>query len=343
MRIASNFPILVVVANVGSAIGLAQPKPVGEPLHGQNNVLSEMIARARTSKTTIPLIGVHDSISARIVARQQHQQPDRDIALFVSGFGVSATRLGQPDAGILTRSDMEDATRNIIASVPRRTIPVIVDGDTGYGGSPNVRQTIRRVAALGAAAITIEDQVFPKRCTYVAGRGVNVVERHEAVQRVNAALAAREEAWERDGNPMMVIARTDCRMATSFHEALERCLIFQEIDADIVYAENLQSIDEYVKLREHISKPMMLAQVQTGSNTEMLLSMKDVGDMGYELALWGVSGLQAAVAAMDLAVAELLMEDKAAVSSTVLASLGDVKDLVGFEDLDNFESMYPCS
>ena len=303
-----------------------------------------MISRSRDTKTAIPLIGVHDSISARIVAQQHQQQhPDRDIALFVSGFGVSASRLGQPDAGILTRSDMEDATRNILASVPRRTIPVVMDGDTGYGGPSNVRQTIRRAAALGAAAITIEDQVFPKRCTYVAGSGVNVVERKEAAKRVITALSARKEAWERDGNHIMVIARTDCRMATSWDETLERCLVFQEVDADVVYAENLQSINEYAMLRREISKPMMLAQVQTGSNEDELISLNDVGEMGYELALWGITGLQAAVAAMEMAVSELLIDDETKVLSTELASLGAIKQLVEFEDLDEFESMYPCT
>ena len=334
---------LVVLPTLGQVKGLEQKQPLAVGFQRQN-ALSDMIARAHDSKTAIPLIGVHDSITARIVARQHlHQHPDRDIAVFVSGFGVSAARLGQPDAGILTRSDMEDATRNILASVPRQKIPVIMDGDTGYGGSSNIRQTIRRAAALGAAAITIEDQVFPKRCTYIAGQGVHVVERNEAINRVKAALAARKEAWEQDGNHIMVIARTDCRMATSWDETLERCLGFQELGADIVYAEKLQSIKEYTMLRHQILKPMMLAQVQTGSNEGDLISLNDVGALGYELALWGITGLQAAVAAMEMAVCEILLQDKATVLSTELASLGRVKQLVGFEDLDEFESIYHCS
>jgi len=346
------FDIFLILAVPALIFGLTVQKPLGVEFQGQN-VLGEMLSRARKTRTAIPVIGVHDSISARIVAQQhqrrhqqqqqQQQQLKRDVALFVSGFGVSASRLGQPDAGILTRTDMEDATRNILASVPRRNIPVIMDGDTGYGGSPNVRQTIRRAAALGVAAISIEDQVFPKRCTYIAGSGINVIDRGEAVKRVKAALAARDEAWEQDGNHILVIARTDCRLGTSFDEALERCLAFQELDADIVYAENLQGIKEYTMLRQEIDKPMMLAQVQTGSNDENLLTIKDVGGLGYELALWGITGLQAAVAALEKSAAELLSDDEVAAVKTDLASLVSVKDLVGMEDLCDFESRHLCT
>jgi len=296
-----------------------------------------MIIRAHATGKAIPLIGVHDTLSARIV---EQQSSSRDVALFVSGFGVSAARLGQPDAGILTRSDMEDACRNIILSVPRQ-MPVIMDGDTGYGGASNIRQTIRRAAAMGVAAISIEDQVFPKRCTYVAGTGINVVDRKDAVERLRAALAAQSEAYEQDGNRILIIARTDCRLGFDFREAMERCQAFEELGADIVYAENLQSNEEYIKLRTSISKPMILAQVQTGTNENQLRTTKEIGDMGFELALWGVSSLQAAVYAMSKAVSEL-MGDNGLVASTELATLDTVKRIVRFDELDEFESWYRC-
>ncbi len=298
----------------------------------------QMIAKARETRTTIPMIGVHDTLSARIV--QQHNSSNK-IALFVSGFGVSASRLGEPDAGILTRSDMEDACRNVILSVPRPT-PVIMDGDTGYGGASNIRQTIRRAAAMGAAAISIEDQVFPKRCTYVAGTNVNVVDRKDAVDRVRTAIAAQKEAYEQDGNKILLIARTDCRLGWNLQEAIERCQVFEELGADLVYAENLQSDDEYVRVRNLISKPMILAQVQTGRNEKQLKTMQEIGGMGFEVALWGVMGLQAAVAAMSHAVSELLGET-GRVASTELATLESVKRVVGFDSLDEFEAQHRCT
>jgi len=166
---------------------------------------------------TIPLIGVHDALSATILQRSNAP------ALFVSGFGVSASRLGQPDAGILTRTEMEDTVKNIIAATNNK-IPIIADGDTGYGGTANVRQTVLSMASTGATALSIEDQNFPKRCTYVAGKSVNVVNRQDAIARIETALAAQEEAFERTGNPLLIVARTDCRMALGVEEAIERCL-----------------------------------------------------------------------------------------------------------------------
>lgn len=307
----------------------------------------------RAVKPAIPLIGVHDALSARIAIQQFekfHSVKDDypSLALFVSGFGVSASRLGQPDAGILTRSDIEDATRNVLQHSSRKDrksvskIPVIMDGDTGFGGASNLRQTVRRAAALGAAALSIEDQVFPKRCTYVAGSSVNIVERSQAVDRIKTAVAARQEALEQDGNEILLIGRTDCRMALGFAEAQGRCLAFEELGADIVYAENLQDDSEYENLRSTISCPIMLAQVQTGLSGQRLRTLQEIGeDLGYELALWGVTGLQAAVAAMNQAMLEFL-ETGGPISSTELSSLDDVKDLVGFSDLDDFEGKYPC-
>ena len=264
------------------------------------------------------------------------------MGLFVSGFGVSAARLGQPDAGILTRCELE-ATAKTIIQQSAAAVPVMVDGDTGFGGTANVRQTVRQMAAIRAAAITIEDQVFPKRCTYVAGTGVNVVSREQARQRMRAALAAQTEAWEQDGNRILVVARTDCRMSSSlgFDEAMERCLVFEELGADVVYAENLQSADEYEKLRATISSPMILAQVQTGRQDQKLLTLQDIGSMGFEMALWGVTGLQASVAALEQAASELLAGGM--VSSTPLASLDQVKQIVGFPELDSFEKEYSCT
>ena len=303
--------------------------------------LIELTSQARDTKKAVPLLGVHDALSARIF--QQQFGEANGGALFVSGFGVSAARLGQPDAGILTRTEMEDAAKNIIQH-SGALAPVIVDCDTGFGGTPNVHQTIRQMAAIRAAAITIEDQKFPKRCTYIAGSGVNVIEREDATQRIRAAMAAKKEAWDQDGNKILVVARTDSRMALGYEEAVERCLLFQELGADIVYAENLQSASEYTQLRDKISPstPMMLAQVKTGDPSQRLWTLDEIGSMGFEMALWGVTGLQAAVVALEQAATEI-MAYGGLVESTPLASLDKVKGIVGFSELGAFEEEYGCS
>ena len=340
----------------------------------------DMLTEARRQQQAIRVVGVHDTLSARIVQQQhglrirQQQQQEADesslptspvapMGLFVSGFGVSAARLGKPDMSIVTRYEQEDTARNIIQSVSSspdfNPPPVIVDGDTGFGGTANVRETIRRMAAIKAAAITIEDQVFPKRCTYIAGSGINIVSREDATNRIKTALAAKQEADEADGNRILVIARTDCRMALGLDEAIERCLTFQELGADIVYAENLQSKDEYLALRKAMIgggdagnlsaiatsdvAPMILAQFQTGEKEQRLYSLDEVSSMGYELTLYGVTGLQATVSALQSVASELFNDDSGGiVTSTPLSSLNEIKDVVGFSDLDSFEQKYGC-
>lgn len=347
-----------------------------------SDCLQDLLSNARRQRQAVRIVGVHDAMSARIV-QQQHALKVQEgqsetgtnsspcivapsMGLFVSGFGVSAARIGKPDMSIVTRYEQEDTARNIIQAVSSslplnsRPPPVIVDGDTGFGGTANVRETIRRMAAIKAAAITIEDQVFPKRCTYIAGTGINIVSRQDATNRIKTALAAKREAEEIDGNRISVIARTDCRMALGLDEAIERCLAFQELGADIVYAENLQSKDEYIALREAMIgggdlgslsslstsdiAPMILAQFQTGKEDQRLYPVDEVSSMGYEMTLYGVTGLQATVSALESVAAELFNDESGGiVTSTPLSSLNEIKDVVGFSDLDTFEQKYGCT
>ena len=290
-----------------------------------------------SSKSAVLVPGVHDALSARVF-RQQGAQ-----ALFLSGFGVSSVLLGQPDAGILTYSEMESVARVVCATANEHGIPVMVDGDTGYGGTAQMRRAIRGLAGIGAAAITIEDQSFPKKCTYITGQGVRVVDRSTSVARLRCALAARQEAHEKDGNHVALVGRTDCRAALGFSEALSRCLTYQELGCDIVYAENLQSRQEYVELRSTIEgTPLMLAQVQLGSNVKQdLYSLQDISNMGYQLALMGISGLQAALKALQ-DVAQEMQQGDGIVREPPLAAFDDVKAAVNYMDLEDFESNFHC-
>ena len=149
-------------------------------------------------------------------------------------------------------------------------------------------------------------------------------------------------------------------MALGLQEAIERCLAFQELGADIVYAENLQSKDEYLALRKamigsgdftNLSSlatndvaPMILAQFQMGNEDQTLYSMDEVSEMGYEMTLYGVTGLQATVSALESAATELFNDDGGGiVTSTPLSSLNEIKNVVGFSELDSFEQKYGCT
>lgn len=291
------------------------------------------------------LPGVHDALSAKIYAEAGAK------VLFVSGFGITATRLGLPDAGILTLSELEDATQSIsnaFSDQPLLERPaLIVDGDTGYGGPANIRRTVRSLARSGAAAITIEDQIFPNRkCTYAVGEQIRILNRNDSLERIEVALKARDEAKELDGNDVMIVARTDCRAALGLEEALERCEMYEELGADMVYAENLQSPLEYEELRKRLSVPTILAQLQTTPEQNNLLSLDDIGVLGYDFALFGVSGLQAIISALQSNAQHVLQTgyydnklNHEHSEKSSLASFQEVKRVVGFDDLEAFEKL----
>lgn len=197
------------------------------------------------------------------------------------------------------------------------------------------------LASAGAAAVTIEDQCFPKVCTIAAGSNVRIVDREEAVQRVRCALAARDEVNRRSDNGPWIVARTDCRMAFGFDECVERCLQFEQLGADIIYAENLQSVEEYERLRRRLD-PLtvtIVAQVQEKRDpkeSKPLLTTGEVGDLGYDLALFGVTTLQIVAGALESAAIELLEQggENGPARDLAFADFATVKEIVGFEDLE---------
>ncbi|KAH8065757.1 isocitrate lyase [Aureococcus anophagefferens] len=245
--------------------------------------------------------GVHDALSTRVFAEAGAN------VLFLSGFGVSACR-GEPDAGILTRVEMEEVARQCVAAAGG--VPLIVDGDTGFGGASNLRRT--------------------------AGSGVRVVDRDAAVARVRTALKARDESREA-GRDILVIARTDCRAALGLEEAIARCEAFAALGADVVYAENLQDKEEYAELSLKVSSThLMLAQLQRGDAPS--LSPEDVANLGFDLSLVGVTALQAYIATLQSTATSLL----ATGSASNLAPFDEVKRVVGFDELLDFEERYAC-
>jgi len=348
------------------ADALSQPSYVHVVSPAQR--LRQLFQERKEGDASIILPGAHDALSAKIFSQSGAK------VIFLSGFGVSASRLGQPDVGIITQTEMEDALRSVVQGVTAATpsmcaqitsegecrescVPVIVDGDTGYGGAVNIRRMIHAFSSAGAAAITIEDQVFPKKCTYAAGSGVRVVSREESLARVKAALEARDEVRQKmNGNDVLIIARTDCRAALGLEEAIARCKLFEKAGADIVYAENLQSRDEYKLLRQELNEKTatILAQVEMGGGVEQTLySSQQVGDMGYDFALFGITALQAAVRAMQKSAELMLKPSEGKDSSSGLISGGNVdndestltsfsrlKETIGFESSEIFQSKY---
>ena len=217
--------------------------------------------------------GCSDALSCKLIEEAGFK------ACYFSGFALSACRLAMPDVGVATYSEMLESAR---ACAEAASIPIIGDGDTGYGGLLNIRRTVHGYARAGLAAISIEDQTFPKRCSYA--HGVGVVTFDEATERIRAAIRARDEIAALEGREILVIGRTDVlRCATSggtpddaLQEAVRRCRAFEACGADIVYAEGLASPDAMRAVTSAVSAPTMLAQVEPGGGVEYRVELQRV-------------------------------------------------------------------
>ena len=259
-----------------------------------------------------------DALSAQLVERA-------GFALsFMSGFAVSATRIGAPDTGLISYGEMVEQGRNVCAAV---SIPVIGDGDTGYGNPLNARRTAQGYAQAGFACVMIEDQLAPKRCGHT--RGKQVVDRAEALARIRAAVDVREE-----GAGILVMARTDARFAHGLDEALWRARAFAELGADLVFVEAPRSEAELERVAREVPAPCMVNLVEEGDTP--LLPHARLEEMGYRIAAYPRTLLSVAARAMQEALAAL-REGRAPEGRL---SFAELRSLVGFDAYDALARRY---
>jgi 2-methylisocitrate lyase-like PEP mutase family enzyme len=299
---------------------MLDPAP-GSPLPSPAARLRTLLGEARIA--VVP--GCHDALGARLVARAGLP------AAFLSGYAVSAARLGLPDAGLISYREMLDAGREVCAAT---TLPIIGDADTGFGNPVNVRRTVAGYHQAGFAAVMIEDQVFPKRCGYA--QGLEVAPRAEALLRLRAALDARD-AIRAAGGDLLVIGRTDSRAAVGLDEALWRAEAFRDLGADIVYFEAPQSTAEMQALhRVTGTTPTMLAQVEKPGRP--FLTPAEAEAIGYRILLLGITLLNVTIRAQQDALA-LIAEGKHPGSDRLLP-FEDLYDRVGFNAYYAMERRY---
>lgn len=262
-----------------------------------------------------------DALSARMIERAGFK------ATFMSGFAVSAARLGLPDTGLISYAEMLEQGRNICSAT---SIPVIGDADTGYGNALNVKRTIQGYAQAGFACAMIEDQVAPKRCGHT--RGKQVVTREEALGRIQAAVDAREE-----GADILIMARTDARATDGFEEAMWRIKAFSEIGADILFLEAPENEEEMRAFCDGVEGPKMANLVEQGDTP--LLPTDILGKMGYKIVLYPLTMLNSAMTAMEKGL-EALKEGR---KPDGLSDFSHLRDIVGFPDYYDAEKKYAAS
>lgn len=225
-----------------------------------------------------------DALSAKLI--QQEGYP----LTFMSGFAASASRIGAPDLGLMSYSEVLDQARNIVDAID---IPLIGDGDTGYGNAMNVRRTVAGFAKAGCASVMIEDQLAPKRCGHTPGKAV--VSREEAYDRIRAAVDERHALRAR-GRDILILARTDARHEHGLGEAIERAAKFAELGADILFVEAPKDVEEMTRVCAELPGPKMANIVEGGQTPD--LSNAELKDIGYSIAAYPLSLMASAMQAI---------------------------------------------
>ncbi len=263
--------------------------------------------------------GVYDMISAKIADTLGFP------ALYMTGSGTVASHLGLPDAGIATYSDMVSRAARIAQGTET---PLIADADTGYGGTVNMRHTVRGYEAAGVAAIQIEDQAFPKKCGHAVGQKLAPLE--DMLRKIKVALDTRESA------DFLVVARTDARKAAGRDEALRRLGAFQEAGADILFYEAPATVAEMAEAARMFDAPLMANMVEGGATP--VLTPARLAEIGVRVAIFPASGFLAAAEALTRVYRAL--RERGASDGVALHPFGDFNRLMGFDEVIAFEDRF---
>ena len=271
--------------------------------------------------TCIVAPGVYDLISALIADRMGFP------ALYATGYGLVASYLGLPDAGLATYRDMVERIAQI---VDRTTTPVIADADTGYGGLLNVRHTVRGYERAGVSAIQIEDQEFPKKCGHTPGR--RVIPTDDMARKIQVASDSRSSS------DFLIIARTDARASLGLDEAIRRGESYAAAGADLIFIEAPRSEAELTTIAQRIGKPLVANMVNGGQTP--LVPAKRLGEIGFRLAIYPAAGFLSAGAALATAY-HGLKENGITTDEVPFYPFPEFTKLMGFEDVWEFERRYP--
>ena len=211
--------------------------------------------------------GVYDALTALLAEQAGFE------AVYLSGAGIAYSRLGRPDIGLVTATEVADTLANIAARV---SVPVIVDADTGFGNALNVARTVKQFERAGATVIQLEDQVTPKRCGHLDGKAL--IPAREMAGKLSAALDARSNA--------LIMARTDAIAVEGLDKALERAEQYVEMGVDLLFIEAPRSVEEMKSVTGRFaSRVPLLANMVEGGKTPVLDAGK-LEQLGYRIAIF---------------------------------------------------------
>lgn len=268
---------------------------------------------------TVNMPGVYDALTTRLAARAGFE------VLFVSGYSVSASRLGDPDFGYLTQSEIADTARSICSNTG---LPVIVDADTGYGNPLNCIRTADLLHGAGAAGIFLEDQVWPKKCGHFAGK--RVVETGEWLAKLQAVLDQRAR-----GVDLFLVARTDALSTRGIEDAIDRAKRARDLGVDAIFVEAPPDVEALQRVANEVEGVVRVANMIEGGRTP-LLSTSELHELGYDLIVTPLTALFAAAKAVQEVLAVLRREGTVREHPDMMVSFTDFEPIV---DLDRHRAL----
>ncbi|MCP1101843.1 carboxyvinyl-carboxyphosphonate phosphorylmutase [Aequitasia blattaphilus] len=274
------------------------------------------------TKNTIVAPGAHDMLTGRIISTLGFD------AVYMTGYGQSASHLGKPDVGLMTMSEMVARAANLVECTE---IPVIADADTGFGNAVNVMRTVREYEKAGVAVIQLEDQVMPKKCGHMTGR--EVIPTEEMIGKIKAAVDTRV-------NPdFMIMARTDAVTTQGIGAALERAHKYKEAGADIIFVESPESKKEMQRINEELPGCLTLANMVEGGRTPQLTN-KELSDLGFNLIIYPTASVYVQTKAMLDFWKAAREEDTTASLLDSMVPFSDFNEIVGLTKIREIEEKY---
>jgi 2-methylisocitrate lyase-like PEP mutase family enzyme len=274
---------------------------------------AEMIRRHLKENGQIIMPGVYDALSAKIATRAGFE------VIFITGYSLSATLLGEPDFGLLTQTEMLAAAQRICSVT---NVPVIVDADTGYGNAINVIRTVEELIRAGAAGMFLEDQVWPKRCGHMHGK--QVIPLDEQLKKLRAAVEAKKD------KDFYIVARTDARQALGLSEAITRGKAFKETGADAVFIEAPETKEEMKEIARHVRGPLVANMLERGVTP--IMAPQELRDLGFDLVVWPLAPLYSVAKTLTEVYSTLRREGSTKKILEQLMPFDEFNEIVGLDD-----------
>jgi methylisocitrate lyase len=248
-------------------------------------------------------------------------------AVYLSGAALSAGVLGLPDIGFITLSELAQQTSYLTRNLD---IPVIVDADTGFGSAVHVTRTVVELEGAGAGGLQIEDQIALKRCGHLSGK--QLVDADEMCGKIRAAVDARYD------DDLVIIARTDARGVTGFADAVERSQRYLDAGADWIFPEALENESEFADFAAQVSSPLVANMTEFGRSP--LLTLQQLNELGFAVALYPVTLLRVAMKAMQAAVGVIMKDETQESLLDLMQTRQELYDLLEYADFEDRDSRF---